>query len=181
MKFSKICFYPKIFLLWKGEVLSSTHTPSVQHVGSIQGPHLFSTRNLSVPHQKLLSSTPKLPHFNTPFSSTPKLPQFQTQNPSELKGLLNWAVCGTEGFLVWNWGIFGVEPRGFWWGTEGFWLKKSGPFVWNECVEMRGCGTAKDPLKSRRKLNPNTYLFDISNYYNVCKTVYSDIWKKSLA
>ena len=44
--------------------LSSTQTPSIQHIGSTQGPHLFSTRNTSVPHQTPLSSTPK------PLSST---------------------------------------------------------------------------------------------------------------
>ena len=50
--------------------------------------------------------------------------------------MLNWGVCGTEGFLVWkrrvcwtegffmwNWGV--VELRGFWCETEG-------------CVELRG-------------------------------------------
>ena len=64
----------------------------------------------------------------------------------------NWGVCWTEGFLVLNRGVFGVELRGFWDGTEGcvelrgFWcwtegfrgLKRSGPFVWNWCVELRG-------------------------------------------
>ena len=129
MKFFKISFYPKIFLLWKGILLSSTHTPSVQHIGSTQGPHPFSTRNSSVPHQNPLSSTPKTPQ--------------------------NWRVCWTEGC---------VELKGFWCGTEG-------------CVELRGCETER--VKSRRKLDPNTYVFDISNYYNVCKIVYSDIWKKS--
>ena len=48
-------------------------------------------------------------------------------------------------FFVFNRGVFGVEVRGFWcgtegcvkmrrfWcGTEGFWrLKRIGPFVWN--------------------------------------------------
>ena len=38
---------------------------------------------------------------------------------------------------------FGVEPIGFWFGTEGFWgLKRSGLFVWNSYVDLRGgCGT----------------------------------------
>ena len=66
----------------------------------------------------------------------------------ELKGFR----CGAEGFLMWNWGVFGmelrsfgvemrgfdVEMRGFWSWTEGFrMLKSCGP-----CVELRGlCGT----------------------------------------
>ena len=109
MKFSKISFYPKIFLLWKGILLSSTHTPSVQHIGSTQGPHLFSTRNPSVPHQNPLSSTPKTPQ--------------------------NWRVCWTEECVelrafcvklrgVWNWRVFGVELWNFWCWTERF-------LVWN--------------------------------------------------
>ena len=52
--------------------LSSTQTPSVQYIGSTQGPHLFSTKipqfntkNPSVPYRKPLSSTPKTSQFNT--------------------------------------------------------------------------------------------------------------------
>ena len=56
--------------------LSSTQSPSVQHIGSRQGPHLFSTQNISVQHQKPLSLIPKL------LSSTPKTPQFHTETPS---------------------------------------------------------------------------------------------------
>ena len=60
--------------------LSSTQTPSVQHISSTQKGHSFSapkipqfhTKNPSVPHQKTLSSTP-------PLSSTPKTPQFHTK------------------------------------------------------------------------------------------------------
>ena len=32
--------------------------PAVQHIGSTQGPHLFSTQNLSVQHQNCLSAKP---------------------------------------------------------------------------------------------------------------------------
>ena len=34
-------------------------------------------------------------------------------------------MCGTDGFLVMNRGVFGGELRAFWCGTEG-------------CVELRG-------------------------------------------
>ena len=39
-------------------------------------------------------------------------------------------MCGTEGLLVLNLGVFGLELRGFYCGTEGY-------------VELRGfrCGT----------------------------------------
>ena len=38
-------------------------------ISSTQGPHLFSTQNLSVPHQKYLSSTyPSVPHQKPPCS-----------------------------------------------------------------------------------------------------------------
>ena len=62
--------------------LSSTQTPSVQHIGSTQRPHLFSTQNPSVLHQKPLSSTPKPPQFHTKNSSVPHTAQFHTKNPS---------------------------------------------------------------------------------------------------
>ena len=45
-------------------------------LSSTQGPHLFSTQNLSVQHRKLLSLTPES------LSSTPKIPQFNTKNSS---------------------------------------------------------------------------------------------------
>ena len=129
--------------------LSSTQTPSVQHIGSTQGPHLFITQTPSVQHQKPLSSTsssvppqkplsstvktpqfhnknPSVPH-QKPLSSIPKTPQFHTENPSvphphhcvELRSF--W--CETEGcvgFLVLNRGVFGVELRDF--GAEIEWL-----------------------------------------------------------
>ena len=30
-----------------------------------------------------------------------------------MSGVLNWGVCGTEGFFVWEWEFFGVELRVF--------------------------------------------------------------------
>ena len=58
-------------------------------LSSTQGPHLFSTQNLSVQHRKplsltpeSLSSKPKIPQFNTLLSSTPKTPEFNTKNSS---------------------------------------------------------------------------------------------------
>ena len=100
---------------WYWRVPSSTPL-SVQHISStqratpFQPPKFrsstpktpqFNTQNPSVPHQKTLSSTPSVPH----------------QEP-----LSFW--CGTEMFLVLNWGVFGVELRGFLPGNEGF-------LVWN--------------------------------------------------
>ena len=107
---------------------AQTSTPSVQHISSTQkdhsfsAPEPFSSSSPSVHHQNPLSSTPKTPHFHT------KYPSVQNQNP----------LCSTH---------TSVEMRGFWCGTEGrvelrgFWgLKRSGPFVWNWCVELRGAG-----------------------------------------
>ena len=65
-------------------------------------------------------------------------------------------MCGTEG-------VFSVELRDFWCRTEGcvevrgfwfgFWgLKRSGPFVWNRCVELRGCGTEGGPFAPHARL-----------------------------
>ena len=85
--------------------LSSTHPLSSTPKNPQFHPPQFHTKNPSVPHQKTLSSTP--------LSCTPKTPQFHTKKAlyrlyiSELRG-----VCWTEGFLVLNWGVFGVELRG---------------------------------------------------------------------
>ena len=83
-----------------------------------------------------ISYTPKTPQFNTSLSSTPRTPQINTKTPSvqppsvqhtprqkialfkrcgteryvELRGL--W--CGTEGFLVLNWGILSAENLWSW-------------------------------------------------------------------
>ena len=120
--------------------------PSVQH------------RDPSIPHKKLLSSTPKTPQFNikipqfhTPLSSTQFLSEgFLVWNQRifcvEVKGLelrgswcwtegflvWIWGVCGTEGFLVWNWGVFGVELKDLRAEKE-----------WSFCVELM-CWTEGD-------------------------------------
>ena len=86
------------------------------------------------------SSVPHPPQFKTsvqhrranPFQPSKSLsstqpPQFHTKKvlSVELRGF----GCGTEGFLVWNWGGC-VELRGFWCWTEGFLgLKRCGPLV----------------------------------------------------
>ena len=79
------------------------HTdPSLKHISSTQGPHLFSTQKSSVQHQKLLSSThpsaPNTPYFHTPLSSTHPsvlhIPQFKHTSVQVL--------------------VFGVELRGEW-------------------------------------------------------------------
>ena len=62
--------------------LSSTQTLSVQHIGSTKGPHLFSTKNSSVPHT---------PQFNRPSD-------FLSEGSVKLRDF----KCGTEGCLVWN-------------------------------------------------------------------------------
>ena len=115
----------------------------------------FHTKNLPVRHTS---------QFHTKIPSVPHIPQFYTKNPSVPHTpsvflcwtggflMLNLGVCWTEGFLVLNWGVFYCWPqgfwcgteeclelRGFWCGTEGFWgLKRSGPFVLNWYVELRG-------------------------------------------
>ena len=131
--------------------LSSTQSPSVQHIGSRQD-HTFSAPkisqfniknpsvsylNSSVPHLKPLSFTPKPPQFNTPLSYF----------LSEEFLVWNWGIFGvelrgggvSEGFLVWNWGVFDVEVRGFWCWTGVFLVWNWGVFG----VELRGfwCGT----------------------------------------
>ena len=58
----KVEFWPKIpdnIPTRVGVPLSSTQTPSVQHLSSTSEPHLFSPQNPSVQHQNPLSSTPK--------------------------------------------------------------------------------------------------------------------------
>ena len=75
--------------------------------------------NTSVPHKRAtpFHYTPKTPQFNTPLSSTPKplgsTPKtLSSTHPSVLRGC--W--CWTEGCVELR--VFGVEPRGFWVGTE---------------------------------------------------------------
>ena len=111
----------------------------------VVGAHRPPKFNTSIPHKDQTFLAPKIPQFNTnnlsfqhenpsvphqkPLSSTPKPPHFHIKNSS---------VPHTDKNFV--------ELRGFWCGTEGFWgLKKSGPFVWNWCVDLRGCGSDGDP------------------------------------
>ena len=75
--------------------------------------HRFHTRTTPFQHPKSLSSTPKTPQFNTKTASV----QHRYIELFFLRGVWNWGVCGTEGL------------RG---------LKRSGPFVWNWCIELRG-------------------------------------------
>ena len=114
--------------------LSSTHQFHTK------GPLLSSPQNPSILHQKLLSSTPKAPGFNTENPSVQHIPQFNTKNPSvphrkplssTHPSVQHQKVSGTEGFSVCNWGGFGVELRGFWCGTEGLWCWTEGFLVWN--------------------------------------------------
>ena len=99
--------------------------PAVQHIGSTQGPHLFSTQNPSVQHQKPLSYKPKTWRVIG----------------VRLRGVWNWGV------LMWNWGglgvelrDFGVEMGGFRCWTEEFWvLKRCGPCVEPMCLTKRVC------------------------------------------
>ena len=65
-------------------------------------------------------------------------------------------LSGTEGFLVLNREVLGVELIGFWFGTEGFWgLKRSGLFVWNSCVDLKGGGVEPG--------EPFFYIFFVGN------------------
>ena len=102
----------------------------------------FHTKNPSVPHQKRLSSTPRISQFQSPLSSTLKTLQFNTPLSSTLitpQTKNSWEVCWTEGFLVWNWGVFGMELRFLWCWTEGFFgCLKGVVLMWNRCVEVRG-------------------------------------------
>ena len=83
---------------WKRVPLSSTQTPSVQHISSTFGPLLFSPKNPSVPKTPQFNTTPQfhtkkpsVQHQN-PLSSTPKIPQFNTspsvQHPKPLSSTL---------------------------------------------------------------------------------------------
>ena len=128
--------------------LSSTNRFHTRTTPFQQKPLSSTPKSLSST-QKPLSSTPKTTQFHTKDHSVPHNPLFHTKNPSVQHTLKqkvfvwNWGVlgfrCWTEGFLVWNWGVC--------W-TEGFLgLKWSGPFVWNWCFELRGCGTEGDPKK----------------------------------
>ena len=138
------------------------HTPSIQHISSKQKSHSFSapeipqfhTKNSSVPHQKLLGSTPKTPKFHTVLTSTPNTPQFHTKTPQfhtkypsiqhqkTLSSTPKTPKFNTTTGCVELSG-FGVELSGFRCETEeyielkGFWCGTEGK------VEVRGfwCGT----------------------------------------
>ena len=114
----------KIFLKLFSTSQFNTSVPHKDHTFSTPRIPKFNTKNSLVQHQN-----PSVPHQRTPsvplprqfhfrLSSTQKLPQFHTENPpvQDLKPLqfhtkMFW-------FSVLNWGVFGVEPRGFWYGTE---------------------------------------------------------------
>ena len=95
-------------------------TVKIFYEGSPSVPHPPQF-NSSVPHKRVTPfqppkspiSTPKTPQFHTPFSSTLK-PSVPDLKPLREKIALN-KRCGTEKFLVWNWGVFGVELRGSVW------------------------------------------------------------------
>ena len=136
----------------------NTSVPLMDHTFSAPKIPQFHTKNPSVPHQKPLSSTRKPPQFHTKNPSVPS-PQFHTKNPSvqysfSLRDVWNWVVF-SEAFFVLNWGILGVELRGFWCWTEGFLLWKWGVFgvglrdfevekEWPFCVELM-CWTQGGP------------------------------------
>ena len=67
------CNFPETISYVKLAPLSSTQTPSVQHLSSTQGARLFNPKNQSVQHVKCVSSTQIKRQFNTPVSSTQKL------------------------------------------------------------------------------------------------------------
>ena len=104
--------FTKIFLLLLK--LSFERVPSVTHrpLSSTQGLHHFSTQNPSVQHPLQLNP----PQFNTALSST--TPHLNTKNPSDQH---------TDGFLVLDWGVSGVELRNF-----GDW--KGALLCWTEGV-----------------------------------------------
>ena len=129
------------------------------HTDPLSSTRRFHTRTTPFQHPKSLSSTPKSPQFHTKnffvwgvswtegFSvrnwGCVELREFGVElRCVELKGF--W--CGTEGAELkgWNWGVL-VWSWGVC-GTEGFLgLKRSGPFVWNWCVELRGVWNWGDP------------------------------------
>ena len=91
------------------------HPPSVQH-------------KMATPFQppKSLGTTSKTSQFNTPLSSTPKVPQFNTYSLYDIELFLSVSLCWTEGFLVWNCGMYGIEGSRC--GTEVFLVLNWGIF-----------------------------------------------------
>ena len=149
-----------------------------------------------------LSSVPQPPLFNIQLSSTP--PQFHTSSVSHLLSCTLWRVSHTEEGVylrrLWNWGIFSVELRGFRCGTEGCvdlrrlkcWserflgLKRSGPFLWNRCVELRGLWKWGGPhlISNQIKLIYTVVSYSLSNMiltninYNIIFTI-SRLWRSA--
>ena len=76
-----------ILVIKKSVPLSSTQNP----LSSIQGPHLYSTKNSSVQHN----------------------PQFNTKTDKKLSCVLNWGVFGVELRDFWGWK--GVVHKSNWW------------------------------------------------------------------
>ena len=104
------------------------------HTDPLSSTHRLHTRTTPFQHPKSLSSTPmslssipKTPQFHLPLSSTRKTPQLNTVC---LRGVLNWGVFSLELRGVWNWVDFGVELRGRG-GTEGLLVWNWGVF-WTE-------------------------------------------------
>ena len=88
--FQPVSCYRKLFsicIIFLRVLLSSTQTPSVQHNSSTQAPHLFSTQNSSVQHQKPLSLTPKTPLFHAKNPSVQHLKPLSSTHPSDKKQL----------------------------------------------------------------------------------------------
>ena len=129
--------------------LSSTQTP--QFNTSVQHKELFSTQNPSVQQQ-----IPSVQYIWTEEVFVVELRVFWCGSEGFL--LLNWGVCGIEGFSVLNWGMcwiegfsvcnWGlrgtegcVEMRAFWCGTEGF-------------VELRGFGCGSEGFWGLKKSGP---------------------------
>ena len=63
--------------------ISSTQTPSVQHISSTEAPKILSSKKPHLfQHPKSLSFTPKTPQFNTKKILVQHSLQFHTKNPS---------------------------------------------------------------------------------------------------
>ena len=98
--------------------LSSTQTPSVQHISSTSGPHLFSPKNPWVPHQKPLSSKPLSVEHQKALSSTQKVMCFlmvhklwsKTYSKSNFITVEKFWIFGKSEILTWPdfWGGTGV-------------------------------------------------------------------------
>ena len=123
-----LCFKFRINFYWKfcygmdWVPLNSKQTPSVQHKD-----HTFSA--------------PKIPQFNKPEKLSGRTERVSWTGGfwCGTEGFLvcNWGMCWTDGFMVWNWGVCWTEGFLVWkWGIWG--LKRSGPFVLSWYVELRG-------------------------------------------